>query len=277
MDHSAAADKGLKMKIKRTKPGTKSVEAKHEIVKSDLPTASSSSSSGTGSKSSSSGEPKGFPSVAPSQKDLKDKFSGDGKETDNGGGVDPAAGKNKATKRASSHKKVKVGTGTSLTPSVGSPLGKKEGSTPDSKLGTSTSTVVANSGSANSSKESLSNALAQLNPAVQASAFVKTSATATIKLPSQTSLLGHDLLGGVGASSASASAGVTSNARSPTLNYGHASASGGSPTKGDKGRMSPCVTTVATANSDKLGSSNCASFVKKARIVLSNDKVRSIM
>jgi hypothetical protein len=217
-----------------------------------LPAASSSSSSGTGSKSSSSGEPKGFPSAAPSRRISR-------------------------INSQVSHKKVKVGTGTSLTPSVGSPLGKKEGSTPDSKLGTSTSTVVANSGSANSSKESLSNALAQLNPAVQASAFVKTSATATIKLPSQTSLLGHDLLGGVGASSASASAGVTSNARSPTLNYGHASASGGSPTKGDKGRMSPCVTTVATANSDKLGSSNCASFVKKARIVLSNDKVRSIM
>lgn len=34
-DHSATLDKGLKMKIKRTKPGTKTSEAKHEIVKSN--------------------------------------------------------------------------------------------------------------------------------------------------------------------------------------------------------------------------------------------------
>lgn len=34
VEHSATCDKGLKMKIKRTKPGTKTSEAKHEIVKS---------------------------------------------------------------------------------------------------------------------------------------------------------------------------------------------------------------------------------------------------
>lgn len=34
VEHSATVDKGLKMKIKRTKPGTKTSEAKHEIVKS---------------------------------------------------------------------------------------------------------------------------------------------------------------------------------------------------------------------------------------------------
>lgn len=33
VEHSATVDKGLKMKIKRTKTGTKSFEAKHEIVK----------------------------------------------------------------------------------------------------------------------------------------------------------------------------------------------------------------------------------------------------
>nr|CAD7260715.1 unnamed protein product [Timema shepardi] len=33
VEHSATVDKGLKMKIKRTKPGTKTSEAKHEIVK----------------------------------------------------------------------------------------------------------------------------------------------------------------------------------------------------------------------------------------------------
>lgn len=36
MDHQATLDKGLKMKIKRTKPGTKTSEAKHEIVKAEL-------------------------------------------------------------------------------------------------------------------------------------------------------------------------------------------------------------------------------------------------
>ncbi|XP_011503832.1 PREDICTED: zinc finger protein 608 [Ceratosolen solmsi marchali] len=35
VEHSATVDKGLKMKIKRTKPGTKSNEIKHEIVKSN--------------------------------------------------------------------------------------------------------------------------------------------------------------------------------------------------------------------------------------------------
>lgn len=35
VEHSATVDKGLKMKIKRTKPGTKTSEAKHEIVKSN--------------------------------------------------------------------------------------------------------------------------------------------------------------------------------------------------------------------------------------------------
>lgn len=35
IEHSATVDKGLKMKIKRTKPGTKTSEAKHEIVKSN--------------------------------------------------------------------------------------------------------------------------------------------------------------------------------------------------------------------------------------------------
>lgn len=34
IEHSATVDKGLKMKIKRTKPGGKASEAKHEIVKS---------------------------------------------------------------------------------------------------------------------------------------------------------------------------------------------------------------------------------------------------
>ncbi|XP_055614017.1 serine-rich adhesin for platelets isoform X2 [Uranotaenia lowii] len=46
VDHQATLDKGLKMKIKRTKPGTKTSEAKHEIVKAEQ--------NGTGSLSSSS-------------------------------------------------------------------------------------------------------------------------------------------------------------------------------------------------------------------------------
>lgn len=45
VDHQATLDKGLKMKIKRTKPGSKSSEAKHEIVKAEQ--------NGTGSLTSS--------------------------------------------------------------------------------------------------------------------------------------------------------------------------------------------------------------------------------
>jgi hypothetical protein len=42
VEHSSTVDKGLKMKIKRTKPGTKSSEVKHEIVKSNEANGSSS-------------------------------------------------------------------------------------------------------------------------------------------------------------------------------------------------------------------------------------------
>lgn len=48
IDHQATLDKGLKMKIKRTKPGTKSSEAKHEIVKA-TEQQQNGMSSGTGS------------------------------------------------------------------------------------------------------------------------------------------------------------------------------------------------------------------------------------
>lgn len=44
VDHQATLDKGLKMKIKRTKPGTKTSEAKHEIVKAEQNGSSSLSS-----------------------------------------------------------------------------------------------------------------------------------------------------------------------------------------------------------------------------------------
>lgn len=55
IDHQATLDKGLKMKIKRTKPGTKTSEAKHEIVKAEqqqngaLSGADDSNSSSSGS------------------------------------------------------------------------------------------------------------------------------------------------------------------------------------------------------------------------------------
>ncbi|XP_011314594.1 zinc finger protein 608 isoform X2 [Fopius arisanus] len=57
VEHSATVDKGLKMKIKRTKPGTKTSEAKHEIVKSNeingTSSSSASSQDATGNSSSS--------------------------------------------------------------------------------------------------------------------------------------------------------------------------------------------------------------------------------
>lgn len=54
VDHQATLDKGLKMKIKRTKPGSKSSEAKHEIVKAEQNGANSllDDSSGNGSSKS---------------------------------------------------------------------------------------------------------------------------------------------------------------------------------------------------------------------------------
>lgn len=59
VEHSATVDKGLKMKIKRTKTGTKSFEAKHEIVKPGEQNGSIASaqlqSSGNASSNDSSG------------------------------------------------------------------------------------------------------------------------------------------------------------------------------------------------------------------------------
>lgn len=65
IEHSAIVDKGLKMKIKRTKPGTKTSEAKHEIVKSneqngnvegtDVVSSSNKGTSGGGSAGGGSG------------------------------------------------------------------------------------------------------------------------------------------------------------------------------------------------------------------------------
>ena len=48
VDHQATLDKGLKMKIKRTKPGTKTSEAKHEIVKAEQNGTSSSNTDDSG-------------------------------------------------------------------------------------------------------------------------------------------------------------------------------------------------------------------------------------
>lgn len=63
IDHQATLDKGLKMKIKRTKPGTKTSEAKHEIVKAEQNGTTTnvednniSSSNSSSSSSSSSGK-----------------------------------------------------------------------------------------------------------------------------------------------------------------------------------------------------------------------------
>ncbi|CAG5100146.1 Protein of unknown function [Cotesia congregata] len=53
VEHSATVDKGLKMKIKRTKTGTKTSETKHEIVKSNEINGTSSNQDGNGNSTSS--------------------------------------------------------------------------------------------------------------------------------------------------------------------------------------------------------------------------------
>lgn len=59
IDHQATLDKGLKMKIKRTKPGTKTSEAKHEIVKAEQQQNGALSAANDDSNSSSSGSSNG--------------------------------------------------------------------------------------------------------------------------------------------------------------------------------------------------------------------------
>jgi len=63
IDHQATLDKGLKMKIKRTKPGTKTSEAKHEIVKAEQ---NGTTSSTDDSNSSNSGSKKHSQVITPS-------------------------------------------------------------------------------------------------------------------------------------------------------------------------------------------------------------------
>lgn len=64
VDHQATLDKGLKMKIKRTKPGTKTSEAKHEIVKAEQNGAASGVDSDTNA-STGSGKKHTIPAVSP--------------------------------------------------------------------------------------------------------------------------------------------------------------------------------------------------------------------
>ncbi|EGI66851.1 Zinc finger protein 609 [Acromyrmex echinatior] len=67
VEHSATVDKGLKMKIKRTKPGTKTSEAKHEIVKSNEingTVSSQDSNNGTAASSTSSSSAVGSTSAS---------------------------------------------------------------------------------------------------------------------------------------------------------------------------------------------------------------------
>ncbi|XP_034936511.1 zinc finger protein 608 isoform X2 [Chelonus insularis] len=78
VEHSATVDKGLKMKIKRTKPGTKTSEAKHEIVKSNEINGTTSSqetnsnSSSSNSSTSSSGSSTSSSSSTSSQNSVGD-------------------------------------------------------------------------------------------------------------------------------------------------------------------------------------------------------------
>jgi len=270
MEHTTMSDKGLKMKIKRSKPGTKSVDARHEIVKSDVLAAGNSGSSASATKSSSSinNETKSSSSNVPSQKDGKEAKSLVEKDSplDVGCQNDPNSAKAKAVKRTTStHKKVKLATG--VTASIVST--KKEVIPADSKSSTSTTTINAPLGNSHG-KDGFNST----NPSSHSnigSAFVKTSASSNIKIPSHGSILGNDLT-----SVNSSPAGSTSNCRAlhNSTTHSHSSSSASiphtqltttaSPSKTDRSGVSSSVTNTPSAS--EKGSSHSPSYGKKPRV-----------
>lgn len=207
MEHSSVCgDKGLKMKIKRTKPGTKNIDAKHEIVKNDILSAASTSLSANNSNSNnssastilpkvvsttSSDSNKGFSANLCSNKSVKDKGGGDESSSNDGN-------KLKAQKRIATQKKMKIGgNATSPASSVGatgsvSNIGKKDTEFKSQNFSSSSSSSNTSSfgSSSSSGNATLSNKPDIINvpitvPSVSSSitsAFVKTT---PLKIPVQ--------------------------------------------------------------------------------------------
>lgn len=135
MEHSSSGgstgDKALTVKIKRTKPGTKGVDAKHEIVKPDAVSATTTTSSNSsGSISLTSTNPGGKAGTKADGTKTSHKEKDKEKTEDGGSGAgNDNGGKIKAQKRGSTHKKPKSGATppTPTTPtSLGLSLNKKD-------------------------------------------------------------------------------------------------------------------------------------------------------
>ncbi|XP_049818214.1 zinc finger protein 609-like isoform X5 [Aethina tumida] len=102
--HSATADKGLKMKIKRTKPGTKTSEAKHEIVKSNEQNGSADQAEGGKGAGASGGGKHGAHGAAPQSASAAQNASngGNGKRGSSGHRRDKAKEKHSSSSSTNS-------------------------------------------------------------------------------------------------------------------------------------------------------------------------------
>lgn len=299
MEHSSVVDKGLKMKIKRTKTGTKSADAKHEIVKNDV-VGSSNGTAGTGNSGYASNksisDAISTKNSHPSHKD-KDKLlikdgllldnSHDGstnsKQQDNSA-AEPG-GKVKTPRKVSTkEKKVK----NNNTPGNSKKDDKSNDSSNSNKnlsnSGNSSSGSSGSSGThAKDNKEFFSTTV-NLNvpnviPNSSSSAFVKT--TATIKVPtapssSASSILSASSGSGLHAHSSDSTTSSTTNSNSTSVTKNISSNTPWgtvSPSKGaaEKGRLSPSVSNLSSA-SEKIAAGN--SYNKKSRTsFVASDKV----
>lgn len=298
MEHSSVVDKGLKMKIKRTKTGTKSADAKHEIVKNDVVGSSNGTTGGTGNSGYASNktisDAISSKNSHSSHKD-KDKLlikdgllldnshdgSANSKQQENSA-AEPG-GKVKTPRKVSTkEKKVKNNNTTGNSKKDDKSNDSSNSNKNLSNSGNSSSGSSGSSGShAKDNKEFFSTTV-NLNvpnviPNSSSSAFVKT--TATIKVPtaptsSASSILSASSGSGLHAHTSDSTTSSNSNSTNVTKNISSNTPWGTvSPSKGaaEKGRLSPSVSNLASA-SEKNTTGN--SYNKKARTSFAaSDKV----
>ncbi|CAH1128167.1 unnamed protein product [Ceutorhynchus assimilis] len=186
IEHSATTDKGLKMKIKRTKPGTKTSEAKHEIVKSN-------EQNGIVDPSDLSKGPQSVPagnkhavSLGTAQSNSGNILTGNGSHNPSTGNS-ASANANSASKRGSSgHRRDKASRDKhntdrnvsvhNSTPSSGSNLGSSQSTSASSSSSSSSSNSSTGSDKQPGTKSTTSNSPVS----IQAPSSLGTSAISTV-------------------------------------------------------------------------------------------------
>jgi len=300
MEHSAVVDKGLKMKIKRTKTSKSGADAKHEIVKSDLGAAGL-PVGGTSSKSSNDlVSAKSVHSVSLKDKDkLKDvgtksdldkdannstsnsSVNGSGntsKEKDassnNSNAQEPgSAAKLKPQRKTSTHhnKKVKSGSSVPNNSTIPPATNKKE-----EKSGSSSTPLESkplNSATAGGSSHTVNLNVPSVMSSSGSSAFAKTSAA--LKVPSAATVSAASSLASSLLVHSTTNADASNNHRSPSTTLTPTSWTSSSSIKATEKTSFLSLSNLGgnlNSNAEKTGR-NSPSYSKKCRLFTQLDKV----